>query len=136
MSKIQEIKDSLLQARKSRDTLSSALLSTLLGEALMIGKNDGNRESTDAEVIKVIKKFIANNEETIKLTGPNAKLGAEIVTLESFLPAQLSADELDRIISDLILKGNNMGQVMKLLKEQYAGTYDGAAASALIKAKL
>ena len=64
-----------------------------------------------------------------------ANLNAEIAAVEAFLPKQLSADELSKIVSDLRAAdaGLNMGGVMKLLKERYAGQYDGRTASDLVK---
>ena len=64
MSLIQDIKSASLVARKARETKKAESLITLYSEASMIGKNDGNRESTDAETIAVIKKFIKNIDET------------------------------------------------------------------------
>ena len=53
-----EIKAKQINARKAR--LSTAtLLTTLIGEAEMVGKNQG-REVTDSEVLAMIKKFIKN----------------------------------------------------------------------------
>jgi hypothetical protein len=59
MSLIQTIKADQVQARKARSA-SASILTTLIGEAEMIGKNAGDRESTDEEVIAIIKKFIKN----------------------------------------------------------------------------
>ena len=48
---INQIKSDALEARKARQTNTATLLTTLYSEASMVGKNDGNRESTDAEVL-------------------------------------------------------------------------------------
>lgn len=65
MTLIQQIKDKQIAARKSGDSLAS-LYTTLLGEASIIGKNAGNRETTDVEVVAVVKKFIKNIDETVQ----------------------------------------------------------------------
>lgn len=153
MSLLNKIKAASLQARKDRHALSSKLLSTLLGDAVMIGKNDGNRESTDGEVIAVIKKFIANANGTIEYINniPVRKnevdrqqiedLRAEITILTGFLPKQMTTEELTMTV-DILIAGlgaktrKDMGKVMKALKDAYEGTYDGSAASELIKSKL
>jgi len=66
MSLLQDIKNASLEARKIKSELSSFLV-TLYAEAAKIGKDSGNRESTDEEVIKILKKFKSNAEELIKL---------------------------------------------------------------------
>ena len=64
-----------------------------------------------------------------------AKLKQEISVLESYLPKQLSAAELEKIISDMKAANPqaNMGVIMKALKESYGGQYDSKAASEIAK---
>lgn len=57
MTITEQIKAASLTARKARDTVASALLTTLLSDVVMIGKNAG-RETTDAEAVAIVKKFI------------------------------------------------------------------------------
>lgn len=146
MTLLTQIKQDQLQARKDKDQVKVGILTTLVSEAAMIGKNDGNRESTDAEVIATIKKFIKNTDETISLLEKEhgdlvAKPLREREILMSYLPHQLTDEELlisiDEIITELqidSLKG--MGLVMKTLKERYEGQFDGKTASALVKERL
>ena len=56
---LNKIKADQLAARKAKDGLATALLTTLIGDAEMVGKNAG-RLVTDEEVVAVIKKFIKN----------------------------------------------------------------------------
>lgn len=145
---LEKIKADQLQARKDKDKLKASLLTTLIGEAAMVGKNKGNRDSTDVEVVAVIKKFINNANETITILTPEkqnlaayATTLAEIRILNEYLPQQLTADGLTEVINYIITEINastikDMGKVMKILKERYDGQYDGALASSLIKQKL
>lgn len=147
MTLLNTIKSAQLQSRKDRDADKTALLTTLIGDASMVGKNDGNRESTEAEVIKVIKKFIANGNETLSLIAGSApantvaKVQRELSILAEFLPKQLEGEELIKAIGEVITELNatsikDMGKVMKTLKEKYDGNYDGTTASVIIKGKL
>lgn len=140
MSLIGKIKEAQLQARKDRKETESALLTTLLSEASLPGKNSGNRESTDDEVVAVVKKFIKNTDETLEALkflsdGRVAKAIHEKKILESFLPKQLTEDELRAIISAELNKDGpkQMGRIMSALKTSYAGLYDGAVASRIAK---
>lgn len=140
-SLLQTIRTDLLQARKERDKFKSAALTTLYAEAERKGFDDGKRESTDAEVIAVCKKFIANIEDTLKVTFGEG-LVAEKELIERYLPQQFTEEELTIIVEqivDLIDAGGqqaNMGLVMKTLKEKFDGKYDGRMASMVAKKTL
>ena len=150
MSLVEKIKTDSLEARKAKDSLRATLLTTLYSEVVNVGKNNGNRDTTDAEAIAVVKKFLKGVEETINaLKDPmTAELAArydtaqaEKLVLETYLPKQLSEAELKVAIADLIgaLPEKNpkqMGVLMKQMKERYEGQYDGQLASKLIKEAL
>lgn len=132
MSLINQIKTQQLEARKNSSE-SASLLTTLLSEAVNIGKNNGNRETTDAEVVAVVKKFIKNIDETVNaLTARNqdaTKFLNEKAVLETFLPNQLTEIELTEIAKTK----NSMPDFMKFLKENHNGQYDGKLASTVAK---
>jgi uncharacterized protein YqeY len=141
---LEKIRADSLVARKQKE-VSAAFLVTLLSEAQNIGKNKGNRETTDEEVIALVKKFKLNSQELLKALVEQGRAFSyayiaaeqEIEYLDSLLPKQLSEQELTAILQDIIKEiGNdkkNMGKVMAKLKEEYFGKYDGAQASALVK---
>lgn len=132
MSLINQIKTQQLEARKNSSE-SASLLTTLLSEAVNIGKNNGNRETNDAEVVAVVKKFIKNIDETVSaLTTRNqdaSKFLKEKAVLETFLPKQLTENELTEIAKTK----NGMPDFMKFLKENHNGQYDGKLASTVAK---
>lgn len=147
------IKAASLQARKDKNAKVSTLLTTLISDAQMIGKNNGDREVTEGEVIGIIKKYIINATETrqyiydipVRLNAVDReqidKCTADITLLNTFLPSQLTESELVAAINDSIAVVQaktikDMGKVMKVLKDAFDGRYDGATASTLIKAKL
>lgn len=132
MTLMEQIKTKQIAARKAGLTEAS-LLTTLLGEAAVIGKNAGNRETTDSEVVAVVKKFVKNIDETVTaLTqrGVDASTFlAERTVLEQFLPMQLSENALIEVAKCQ----PNMPAFMKHLKENFAGKYDGKLASTVAK---
>lgn len=144
MPLINDIKFAQVLARKNRHAQAAATLTTLIGEAEMVGKNAGNRDVTDQEVVAVIKKFIKGVDEMISLVKnpqANEDLQAEKRLLEQYLPKQLTSDQLLVIITDISNELNahtlrEMGKIMKVLKERFDGQYDGAVASTLIKSIL
>jgi uncharacterized protein YqeY len=60
--------------------------------------------------------------------------------IESFLPVEKTREELDSIIESFLQETDRskkaMGIVMKKLKENFAGQYDGKVASEILKNKL
>jgi uncharacterized protein len=146
MSLLARIKADQVSARKQKLTVVVNLLTTLIGEAEMIGKNAGNRPVSDDEVVALIKKFIKNIDETLKVLGDNnphalAVMG-ERTTLEAYLPKQLTEEELKGHINAihagiLSMKDDvKMGDIMSVLKTRFNGLYDGKLASTLIKTQL
>jgi uncharacterized protein YqeY len=108
----------------------------------MVGKNDGNRETTDAEVVAVIKKFIKNIDETLKsLPETDPRFLAAVMerdVLGYYLPKQLSEEDLRAAIGEIITSKNlstpkDMGIVMKELKADFDGQFDGKVASQLAR---
>ena len=139
---IQTLQTDQLAARKSKNIIATGLLTALVSEAAMVGKNAGNRLSTDEEVVATIRKFLKNAEETLvrlaQLAGADkaiANFTEEVRILKGYLPQQMADEQLrTAILSIKETNANlNMGIVMKLLKEKYAGLYDGKRASEIAK---
>lgn len=140
MSLIKTIQADYLAARYAKDTLKSNLLSTLLGEAQAVGKDAGNRDATDAEVVAMIKKFIKNANQVAETARDNhaAMTNAykEIAILDAYLPQQLMPTVIEDIITERIEAGDNLGAIMFHFKTNYAGQYDGKIVSGTASAKL
>ena len=141
MSLLSQIREQSLAARKAKDTVAVALLVTLLSEAERPGLDDGKRESTDAEVMATVRKFLKNIGETMAARGETADLLREKSILEGFLPQQMSEEQLrEAIVAIAAEKGiaqvtaKDTGALMGGLKARHAGQYDGGQASAIIKA--
>jgi hypothetical protein len=66
---------------------------------------------------------------------------AELKILQSFMPAQMSEEEVEALIRELIaetgaVSAKDMGKVMKALMPKIAGRADGKAAGEKVKALL
>ena len=140
-----ELRKMMMKAKLEKDTVKGNLLSTLVAEAVMVGKNDGNRETTDAETVAMIKKFLKNVNETLALMEEMGKDKTESLRekeiLESLLPKQLDEAELVKIIEEIVAalpdkSPRQMGNVMAELKKKYDGQFDGKMASGLVKKAL
>ncbi len=108
------------------------------------GPNSGIDEST---LLSLLQSMIKQRAESSKIFRDNGrpeladKEDGEIKVIESFLPKQLSDDEVAKIIGDIIAKTGasgikDMGKVMGELKANYAGQLDMGKAGGVIKQKL
>lgn len=142
---IQKIKDSQLIARKARDTVKATLLTTLIGEAEMVGKSDGNRASTDVEVLQVVRKFEKNMRENEKIYQERNmpiqlwNIGIELDIIKEFLPQKISDGSVENDINSLLSAFGlakdmkSMGAIGKELRQTYGDKYDGQQVSNIFK---
>jgi len=143
MTILQDIKAASLAARKAHEADIAASLITLLSEASMIGKNDGGRETTDAETIAVVKKFIKNIDETLKVRKGDQgdpiidKLILERLLYCGFLPKQMTEEEIKFFFETVVEQSHTnipkLGDMLKVLKLMHDGQYDGGLAAKLAK---
>lgn len=142
---IETIKAAQLAARKARDAKTATLLTTIIGEAEMVGKSAGNRVSTDAEVLQVLRKFEKNQVENQKiyidrrLPEAVAEAEFEIEVIRSFLPTKLTDLQVLKDIGTVMTeKGlarevKSMGIVTKELKAKYGDQFEGQQVSTIFK---
>ena len=101
-------------------------------------------DATDAEVLKIINKLVKQGKdaaEQYKSAGRTDIYEEEmqqIAVLESYLPKQLSDDEIaveiDKVMEET--GSTNMGVLMKELNVKLAGRADGKTISRILKTKL
>ena len=101
----------------------------------------------DALVTEVLQKMIKQRRESVDLYRKGnredraAAEEAEIAVIERFLPAQISDEEAQARIREIIAETGasslkDMGRVMALVKERLGPAIEPARASALVKASL
>ena len=101
----------------------------------------------DAAVLGVLEKMLKQRRDSIsqfEAAGRNDladKEKAEVVVIQHYLPAQLSAEEVDAAIAAAITESGatsakDIGKVMGLVKPKVAGRTDMGKLSELVKAKL
>ena len=137
MSVSDQIRRAALQMRKERDPLAGKLVFAI-SEIEKVGKNDGNRATTEDEAIKTIQKIIATIDQNQKLVDAGSAaaedLARERQTLESFLPQMAS----DAEVRDLLLtvigdeKPKNKGIAMKVIRDEYGARVDMRRAGEIV----
>ena len=146
MSLKQQINDDVKAAMLAKDTERRDTI-RLLTAAIKQKEVDERIELDDAGVIAVIDKMVKQRKDSIAAFEQGgradlaAKEAAELVVLQAYLPARLSAEEVaaevKAIVAEIGAKGpGDMGKVMGAVKAKLAGKADMGQVSAAVKAVL
>ena len=100
-----------------------------------------DKKLSEEDVDKIIQKQIKTHRESIeafskaKRTELVAKETAELAILQSYIPKELTDDEIKAIISEVKASGTaNFGQVMGMVMKKIAGRADGNRVATFVKA--
>lgn len=143
MSLEAKLMEDLKTSMKAKDTVRKDTI-TLVRAAIKQIEVDERREVSDEEIIEIISKQLkekksvidefkrGNREDLVDLTEK------EMEILLTYLPEQLSEDELRQIVSDTIKDLNatsmkDMGLVMKTAMPKVSGRADGNIVSKIVK---
>lgn len=142
----EQIKNDLVNAMKNQDKFKTSVL-RMLKSAIQSEAINKKHELNDDEVIAVIKKQVkvrnSSLEEYEKYNRNDLvnELTEEINILSSYLPEELSEDELIKIIDETINELNattikEMGLVIKNVASKIGNRADMGNVSKIVKGKL
>ena len=131
MSVIEKLKAESLRLRKERNPIASSI-TFAISEIEKVGKNSGNRVTTNDEAIKVVQKLIATIDENLKLgidDGRRIALSHEKNILLSVLPQMATEQEVADFLRDLFTGKRDdeipkKGDVMKALRDKFGALVD------------
>jgi hypothetical protein len=143
MSLQQRLDDDLKGAIKSSDKLRTSVL-RMLKAAVKYKQIEKNRELSEEEIISVISMLSKQRRESINLflKGGREDLAdkekQELSIIQSYLPSQLTLEELDRLIVETIQESSaedvkDIGKVMRLLIPRIKGAADGKVVNQRVK---
>ena len=139
----EKLEIALKEALKAGDDVRKRTVRMVLAAVRQV-EIDRQVKLDEAAVINIIQKEIKTRKESVEeARGANrpdivADTEAEIVVLQAYLPAPLSADELNTLVGAAVLEAGaksqaDMGKVMKLLLPRVAGRAPGDQVSALVR---
>jgi uncharacterized protein YqeY len=141
MSLLEQVQRDARDAMKARERERMHALRLIVSELQKAAKDDGGDE---IQVLQRERKRRLEAAEAYRDGGrPDAAAAeereAEIIA--SYLPAQLSDEELDAIVGDAVAESgasspSEMGKVMGLIMPKVQGRADGKRVSALVREKL
>jgi len=149
MNLSERIDSDLKEAMRAKDATRTSVL-RMVKAALKnaaIAKSGAGAQLSDAETAQVIRKQVKQRQDSIESfeKGGRAELAAkekeELSILQSYLPQQMSADELAKVVRETIAELGasskaQMGAVMKALQAKVAGRADGKTLSAEVQRQL
>lgn len=113
MSLKEKINADYMSAFKSKNVVAKNLLSVVKGEIQTIEKNIGVDSLSDDEVVKILNKTVKSLKET-QSKSPSAQTAEELFIIESYLPKQMTEEEIISKIEDLISSGaSSTGEIMR-----------------------
>ena len=146
MTLSEKINEDLKEAMKNKDSFKLGVIRMVKG-AMQLAKKSPREELTDDDVINVLSKQIKMRREAIEqfenagrmdLAEQNKK---EIEILSSYMPEELSMEELNQILDKVFdevkpTSQKDMGPIMKEATSKLKGKTDMKEVSNIIRTKL
>lgn len=146
MSLKAQISEDMKNAMRAKDSARLGAI-RLLQAAIKQREVDERIELDDAAVITVIEKMLKQRRDSIAAYESANRIDLadvekfEVTVLQTYMPKQLTDDEVNQIITQVIADtgatgAKDMGKVVSLVKPLVAGVADMGKVSGLIKARL
>lgn len=146
MTLLEKINNDMITYMKNKDSFSLGVIRMVKG-AIQLEKINKKRDLNDEEVIAVVSKQIKMRNDSIEefkkanrkdLIEQNEK---EIAILKTYMPEQLSLEEINKIIDEAFNTVNptsskDMGLIMKEVSPKLKGRADMGKVNMIIKDKL
>jgi len=144
-----QLTEDMKTAMRAKDTVTLNVVRNLKSalKYAAIEKHGAEGELDDVDAIAVVRREVKKLQDSVegaeKAGRPEAVAAAqaEIAVLEKYLPAAMSAADLEALVEAAIAEvgatsKKEMGAVMKLLQERVAGRADNKALSAAVAQRL
>jgi uncharacterized protein YqeY len=146
MTLIAEIEGELKDARRARDDARRDALALVLN-ALRSAEKELQRSLSEQESLQVLQRERKKRVEAMEAfdaAGRDEQADREefeLDVIEEFMPDQLSEDELEEIVDDVIAEVGatsirDLGRVMPDVMVRVSGRADGSVVSQLVREKL
>ena len=141
----QKIQKDIMEAMKAKDQVRLSSVRAIKSAILLAKTSDGgNKELEDSDIIKLIQKLSKQRKESAEqyVAAGRQELAdnelAEAAVLDGYLPKQLSADEVEAKLKEIIANvgatsASEMGKVMGVATKALAGLTDGKTISSIVR---
>ncbi len=133
-----------VKAQDKRRVSTLRLINAAIKDRDIEARGLGRDALTDEELLGLLQKMIKQRQESLDIYEKAGRQDLatqereEIEIITSYLPKQMSEDEVNTVCASLVKEMDatglkDMGKCMAALKERYAGKMDFAKASAAVK---
>jgi uncharacterized protein len=134
----------LKEAMKSKDKVALEALRAIKS-ALLLAQTSGTDSAVNEEgELKILQRLVKQRKDSaaIYLEQGRQDLAdpelAQVKIIAQFLPEQMSAEDLEKVVKDIIAQTGassmkDMGKVMGMASKQLAGKADGKTISTIVK---
>ena len=147
MALTEKLFDDFKDAMRKKDTLRVSVLSFLRAQASYAALDKKKDTLDDPETVAVIKKLVKQHQDSIDQFTKGGRLDLvdkeqkELAILKEYLPPEMSAEELGKIIEEAVAATGaqgikDMGKVMKEVMAKAAGGADSKTVSDKVKERL
>ena len=138
----------LKAAMREKDKVALESLRAIKSAILLLQTQPGAKENPDdTEIIKLLQKLVKQRKDSALIFRDQGRVDlaepeeAQIEVISQFLPEQLSPEEVEKVIDEVInLAGaksiKDMGKVMGMVNKQLAGKADGKLIAEFVKKRL
>ena len=143
MNYIEEIKQDMYAAMKSKDKVKATILRSLLSNLKKI-EIEKKEPIAEPEYLSIVKKMVKQLKESIDVysqagrTELAEKEKSELSIIDAYLPKQFSEEEISELIKNIIseISAKNIsdiGKVMAIVMKKGGGKVDGGIANRIAK---
>jgi uncharacterized protein YqeY len=145
MSLFDKVSEDIKNAMKAKDKVALETLRNVKKYFLEAKTAPGaNDELSDDAAVKIIQKLVKQGKDSAQIYVEQGRREladaelAQVAVMETYLPKQLSAEELEAALKEIIAEtgakdGKDMGKVMGIASKKLAGLAEGRTISAKVK---
>jgi len=147
MSVQEQINADIKDAMKAKNVDKLAALRAVKSAIMLEATKEGIPEVSDEISLKLIAKLVKQRKDSAQIYNDQNRADlekdelAQLRHLEHYLPKQLSEQEVNEILDEIIVEQGadsmkDMGRVMSIATEKLSGLADGKLIAALVRNKL
>ena len=143
-----QLNSKLKSAMREKNKVALESLRAIKSAILLLQTQSGAKETPDDnEITKLLQKLVKQRKESASIYREQGRVDlaepeeAQISIISQFLPEQLSQEEVEKVIDEVIqLVGattmKDMGKVMGMANKEIAGKADGKIIAEIVKKRL
>ena len=143
-----QLNSKLKSAMREKNKVALESLRAIKSAILLLQTQLGAKETPDDnEITKLLQKLVKQRKESASIYREQGRVDlaepeeAQIEVISQFLPDQLSAEEVEKVINEVIQSVGattmkDMGMVIGMANKQLAGKADGKLIAEIVKKRL